>query len=288
MMQPGQRKVLQKPLQPSMRTAFGHGRGMDWADGAVQTLFGSGGASAGQTLFSAAGDAESRKEGPAMAILATDILLIGVKIRETRTLGDPAQLKTLLNAYFKDFERTCLGYGKPKETVEQAKYALTAFIDETIINSENNCRDAWVAEPLQTQYFNDNLAGENFFKRLEALLPDLRRNLETAEVYYFCLALGFQGRYRISGGEMLPNVVRNLLKRLEALRGVPPKALSPSAYVHPALQGKGSGGLPLLIASAVLLTVSFILYALLMAAGDGALDPARAAVERLQNRTAAP
>jgi type VI secretion system protein ImpK len=176
---------------------------------------------------------------------------------------------------------------KPPESAEQAKYALAAFIDETVINSDNNCRDAWIAEPLQTQFFNDNLAGENFFKRLESLLPDLRRNLDAAEVCYLCLALGFQGRYRISGQEVLPNVVRNLLKRIEAIKGAPPKAYSPSAYVHPALQGRGSGGKPLIIASAVFLAVSAILFALLMAASDGALEPARTAIERLQTRTPA-
>ena len=287
MMQPGQRKVLNQPIQPSMRTAFGQGRGMDWADGAVQTLFGQGGASAGQTLFGG-GSGAAKKETPSLAILSTDILLIGVKIRETQTLGDADQLKKLLLAYFKDFERTCLSYGKPAEAVEQAKYALAAFIDETVINSENNCRDTWIAEPLQTQFFNDNLAGENFFKRLEALLPDLRKHLEAAEVFYFCMALGFQGRYRISGHEVLPNVVRNLLKRIEGLKGAPAKAYSPSAYVHPALQGKGSGGKPLIIGSAIFLVVSIILYALLMVASDGALEPARTAVERLQTRTQAP
>lgn len=287
MMQPGQRKTLQQPIQQPMRTAFGQGRGMDWADGAVQTMFGQGGASAGQTLFGGGRDKDARKEAPSLAILSTDILLIGVKIRETQSLGDPDHLKKLLVSYFKDFERTCLSYGKSAEDVELARYALAAFIDETVINSDNNCRENWIAEPLQTQFFNDNLAGENFFKRLEALLPELRKHLEAAEVYYFCLALGFQGRYRISGGEVLPNVVKNLLKRIEALRGAPPKAFSPAAYVHPALQGKGSGGKPLIIGSAVFLAVSAILFFLLMQASDGALDPARTAVERLQNRTTA-
>lgn len=286
MMQPGQRRTLQQPIQTSMRTAYGQGRGMDWADGAVQTLFGQGGASAGQTLFGGGGG--GGKDAPAMSVLATDILLLGVKIRETQDLGNPEALKGLLLAYFRDFDRVCVIHRKAPEAAEQVKYALAAFIDETVINSENNCREAWITEPLQTQFFNDNLAGENFFKRLETLLPDLRRHLDVAEVFYLCLALGFQGRYRISGQEVLPNVVRNLLKRIEAIKGAPPKAFSPSAYVHPALQGRGSGGKPLIIASAVFLVVSAILFALLMAASDGALEPARAAVERLQTRTTAP
>jgi type VI secretion system protein ImpK len=286
MMQPGQKKVLQQPIQPAMRTAFGQGRGMDWADGAVQTLFGSNGASAGQTLFGTGG--ASNKEAPSLAILATDVLLIGVKIRETPNLGAADQLKKLLISYIKDFERTCLSHGKPAESVEQAKYALAAFIDETVINSENNCRETWIADPLATAFFNDSLAGENFFKRLETMLPDLKRNLEVAEVYYLALALGFHGRYRLSGQEVLPNVVRNLLKRIESIRGAPAKAVSPSAYVHPGVKGREKSGRPLVIGSAVFLIVSALVYVLLMFASDGALDPARTTIERLQNPVPAP
>lgn len=286
MMQPGQKKVLQQPIQPAMRTAFGQGHGLDWADGAVQTLFGSNGASAGQTLFGTGGSAG--KDAPSLAILATDVLLIGVKIRETPNLGQAEQLKKLLISYMKDFERSCHSHQKPAEAMEQAKYALAAFIDETVINSENNCRDTWITEPLAVSLFNDSLAGENFFKRLEALLPDLKRNLETIEVYYFALALGFQGRYRLSGAEVLPNVVRNLLKRIESMRGAPAKAVSPAAYVHPGMKGRERSGRPLMIASGLLLAVASALYLLLSFASDGALDPARAAVERLQSRVSAP
>jgi type VI secretion system protein ImpK len=285
MMQPGQKRVLQQPIQPSMRTAYGQGGGMDWADGAVQTLFGQGGASAGQTLFGAGG---ADKEAPGLAILATDVLLIGVKMRETPNLGQPDQLRRLLNSYFKDFERSALAYRKPPEAVEQAKYALAAFIDETIINSENNCRETWIADPLAVTYFNDSLAGENFFKRLESLLPDMRRNLDIIEVYYLCLALGFQGRYRLSGPEVLPNVVRNLLKRIEGIKGEPPKAVSPSAYVHPGVKGRERSGKGLVIAASIFLVVSALLYGVLMFASDGALDPARETLERLQSKVPAP
>jgi type VI secretion system protein ImpK len=285
MMQPGQKRTLQQPLQPAMRTAYGQGGGMDWADGAVQTLFGQGGASAGQTLFGAGG---GDKESPGLATLATDVLLIGVKIRETPNLGQPDQLRRLLNSYLKDFERSAVTHRKPAEAVEQAKYALTAFLDETIVNNENNCRETWIADPLAVTHFNDSLAGENFFKRLESLLPDMARNLEIIEVYYLCLALGFQGRYRLSGAEVLPNVVRNLLKKIEGIKGAPPKAVSPSAYVHPGVKGREKSGRGLVIAASVFLIVSALLYGVLMLASDGALDPARETLERLESKVPNP
>lgn len=278
MMKPGEKKVLRQPVSPS-RTSYG-AQGMDWADGAVQTLFGQNGAGAGATLF---GEKTGAKNGgPALVALATDILLIGVKIMETPHLGEPESLKKLLQAYFKDFERNCTIHGKPAELVNHARYALAAFIDETIINTPNNCRESWVNAPLQVEYFNDHSAGEHFFKRLEELLPDIRQNIEAVEVFSQCLALGFQGRYLVQGKEVLPNVVRNLLKRIETVRGTPAKALSPAAYSHPGTQGQTRSGKPLIIAALILVTISVVTFFLLMAASDGPLDTVREMVARLE------
>jgi len=245
----------------------------------VQTLFGQNGASAGQTLFGER--SERQKDSPALVALATDILLIGVKIMETPHLGDAGALKQLLLSYFKDFERSCSIHAKPAEAVDHARYALAAFIDETIINTPNNCREAWIADPLQVQFFNDHSAGEHFFKRLEGLLPDMQRNLEAVEVFYECLALGFQGRYRVQGQELLPNVVRNLMKRIESIKGPPPKAFSPSAYVQPGTQGQTRSGKPLIIGACLILGMAIVLFFLLMAASDGPLDSIRQLVARL-------
>ncbi len=278
MMQPGERKVLSQPIPVPQRTAFGQGRGIDWADGAVQTLFGSGGASAGQTLFS---QKSSPKDGPSLLTLATDLLLIGVKIMETPNLGDTAALRKLLAAYFKDFERTCLTHRKPPEAVEEAKYALAAFIDEVIVSTPNNCREDWASEPLQAQFFNDHSAGEHFFTRLEALIGDMRRNLEALEVFYLCLGLGFQGRYRVEGQELLPNVVRNLLRRIEAVKGKPPQSLSPSAYVQPGLGNRGRGGRPFLIGAGVFLFLAAALFFVLQLSSGSPLDRVDEAVERV-------
>ncbi len=279
MMKPGEKKVLRQPVSSSSRSAYG-AQSMDWADGAVQTLFGQNGAGAGATLFGERSG--SKDDGPSLAALSTDILLIGVKIMQTPHLGDPDSLKQLLHAYFKDFERNCTIHRKPAELANHARFALAAFIDETIINTANNCRESWVGSPLQVEYFNDNSAGEHFFKRLEELLPDIRRNIEAVEVYSQCLALGFQGRYRVQSTEVLPNVVRNLLKRIESVRGTPPKALSPAAYLHPGTQGQTRSGKPLILASAVLLVLAAATFFLLMAASDGPLDTVREMVARLE------
>jgi type VI secretion system protein ImpK len=54
---------------------------------------------------------------------------------------------------------------------------------------------------LQLQFFNESLAGEGFFTRLQQIRRDGRRP-DVLRVYYQCLLLGFQGKYAIRGGDL--------------------------------------------------------------------------------------
>ncbi|MBL8603495.1 MAG: DotU family type IV/VI secretion system protein [Myxococcales bacterium] len=87
-----------------------------------------------------------------------------------------------------------------REDVLEITYAIIALADEVAIYAGGNLRQFWMSRPLQLQYFNENQAGENFFVRVNALRTDPRR-VDVVRVYYMCLVLGFQGRYRVRGGE---------------------------------------------------------------------------------------
>ncbi len=275
MMQPGQKKSLAQPIRSQRAPSEGT---LNWVDGAVQTMFGSQGASAGQTLFGASAE---QKDQPNLATYAMDLLLIGIKIAEVSDIGPAEALQKLLLSYFKEFERSCALARKPSDQVEQAKYALTAFLDEAVINSHHACRQQWIEAPLQDKFFKDPNAGENFFVRLEEMLADLRGNIESVEVYYLCLALGFQGRYRLHNTEKLPVVVSNMLKKIDAVRGAAPKALSPSANVHPGKASKENTGRLLWILSFGFLALAIILYFVLMHFSAAPLDSVSDLLEKL-------
>jgi type VI secretion system protein ImpK len=81
-----------------------------------------------------------------------------------------------------------------------AAYAVVALADEVALAMPGAVASFWMYNLLQLRYFNENLAGENFFRRAEQLRADPRR-YAVLRVYYLCLLFGFQGRYRISGGE---------------------------------------------------------------------------------------
>jgi len=95
-------------------------------------------------------------------------------------------------------------------------YALVALTDEVAINTPEPLRSYWMSQPLQLHYFGENVAGEGFFSRLQALLSDGRR-IEVLRVYHLCLLFGFQGKYGFPGGDVellrVADGVRNLLER---------------------------------------------------------------------------
>ena len=76
--------------------------------------------------------------------------------------------------------------------LEEARFAMTAWVDETVLRSTWSGRDAWEREPLQLTLFATNRAGDEFYEHLERLPPDC---LAAREAYFFCLAMGFEGGY---------------------------------------------------------------------------------------------
>lgn len=117
--------------------------------------------------------------------------------------------------------------GMQDRDVQEMLYAIIALIDEVALSKPEPMRGFWSTRPLQLQYFNDNLAGENFFQRMQQLRGD-RRRADVLRVYYLCMQLGFQGRYAIRGGEVelmrIGDVVR---KDVEAAMDIPDE-LSPA------------------------------------------------------------
>jgi len=99
----------------------------------------------------------------------------------------------------------------------EARYALAAFIDERVLGSSWPGREDWMRQPLQLLWYGENAAGENFFKRLRALLSAPER-LPAVQVYGLCLALGFRGVYEAEAkrdGKALAKFQRAAFRRLE-------------------------------------------------------------------------
>lgn len=129
-----------------------------------------------------------------------------------------------------------------REDYDLARFAVFAWIDETILSSSWNEKNRWQGEQLQLTYFKTSEAGEIFFDKLNAIGPHQR---DVREVFYLCLALGFQGRYCREGDEFLLDQVKtsNLKLLTGSSVGIPSLErgeIFPEAYVRDIQQAEPS------------------------------------------------
>lgn len=115
-----------------------------------------------------------------------------------------------------------------------ALFAVAAFLDELIMNSDWSHKPRWSGELLQRHFFNTTRAGVEFFQRLDRLNPYNPVERDVREVYFYCLALGFAGQYYRPGDKA------RLVEILEANAEI----LSASLNTRYLLEEPGESGEP--------------------------------------------
>lgn len=162
--------------------------------------------------------------------LATPVFETILRIRAG--LVTPSEdLRRQIGAELARLEREADRLGVAERRIQSAKFAVVAFTDETVLTADFPLRLEWEKSPLQLEWFGDQLAGETFFERLDALVAGVEDEAEVLEVYYVCLLLGFKGKYKLFGEEQLAGVVARVedaLRREGRLRagGLSPHGLA--------------------------------------------------------------
>jgi type VI secretion system protein ImpK len=132
---------------------------------------------------------------------------------------DKAAFAEHMTQFLGDVDRNGRALGVQAEDITAAKYAFSAAVDEIILRSEYDIREAWEQRPLQLRLFGDQLAGEHFFHRLEDLRAKGSAHLQALEVFHMCLLLGFQGRYALDGHDKLNYLTARLGDEIARMRG---------------------------------------------------------------------
>src|ERR1019366_5750212 len=96
-------------------------------------------------------------------------LCLASELPSARALPPPAGLQRRLAGLLEDMTRRCRESGIPDEDINEARYAIVAFADEQIFRSAWPGRAQWMRQPLQLSYFNENTAGEGFFRHMAGL-----------------------------------------------------------------------------------------------------------------------
>lgn len=133
----------------------------------------------------------------------------------------PEAVKGKIANLFRLLDKQARMAGAEQADVQQAKFALCAYLDE--IAMAGPLAGGWAS--LCQEYFGESNAGENFYSRLESLRhSNETRKRDLLEVYYLCLALGFQGRLGDTEGVEKRKVLMDGICR--ELRGEGAKRLS--------------------------------------------------------------
>ena len=120
-----------------------------------------------------------------------------------------------ISQIFSKFHKLAINNNINTEVFNHAKYAFSAYIDEMVLYSNWPEKTIWAEKTLQATFFSEQLAGEGFFERLDKIQKNNPNNIELIKLYYFCLELGFQGKYRVLEKELLIHFKNKLFEKIE-------------------------------------------------------------------------
>lgn len=160
---------------------------------------------------------------------ASALLALAAKLYNRPSHPSPQRLKQQLSAEIRNFHTTAAQAGIGGETIQQASHALCTTLDEAIFNTPWGQQSGWTEQSLLSEFHGSVAGGEEFFFKLKEAGQDPARNLHLLELMYLCLAVGFQGRYRMTdnGKAKLEQIQAWLVQLIRQQRGSSEKVLSP-------------------------------------------------------------
>ncbi len=209
--------------------------------------------------------------------VCSNVLSLILQLRNSRDLPAPDILQRRVLGLFDQMMERGREERIPEQDMIDAKFALAAFADEVIYHSTWPGKTQWLSNPLQLQFFGLNTAGDGFFVNLDNLHGARGRN-HVAQIYFLCLALGFQGKYRLRNQEGLAQVVEGLGNYVAVSEGGG-DVLAPNAERKDAGGGAVRRELPLVLLALVFFGLAVLAVVIMrLVVGSNASD----AVEAIQ------
>lgn len=161
--------------------------------------------------------------------LAVPLLVLAGRLRGQVANADVESLRRQCIQEVRAFEERARQAGVPAEDVLAARYALCTALDEAVLNTPWGAQSGWANQSLLVTFHRESFGGEKFFQILDRLQSEPQRYVALLELLYVCLALGFEGRYRLDerGANRLTEIRQDLYRRLERLHGTLEPELSP-------------------------------------------------------------
>ena len=127
-------------------------------------------------------------------------IILRLSSLQAQPAGSSQDFRASIRAALKAAMEQARAYGYSSEINQLAFFAAVAFLDESVLKTQNPALADWAQRPLQEEMFGHNRAGEVFFDHLQTLLgrADSAETADCLEVYCLCMLLGFKGRYALT------------------------------------------------------------------------------------------
>jgi type VI secretion system protein ImpK len=165
-----------------------------------------------------------------LALIYQEVLTAIERLRANRQgITDPQAFRHHTREALKTAANQALAAGYPADYVRFATFVTVAFLDESVLNSQNPIFSDWLRKPLQEELFGTHIAGEVVFQNLDQLMAadDSQDVADLLEVHHLCLLLGFCGRYSAGNRGELAHRINRIAEKIRRIRG-PAGPLSPA------------------------------------------------------------
>ena len=183
--------------------------------------------------------------------ICTDLFSLILYLRESGAVEGADVLYERFISLFSTIEGKARSLDIPDVDIEDGKYALVALTDETM---------RWTSR-LEQQFFRKNIAGEEFFRRLEQI-KESKGRIGVLRIYYLCLTLGFEGKHFRTPEKL--EVYIEELSQLLGLKGV--EKLSPRGEPSEEVKQSRSFGIPAWapwVCAGAGIVIIFVIFAIL-------------------------
>ncbi|MEZ5399662.1 MAG: DotU family type IV/VI secretion system protein [Bryobacteraceae bacterium] len=159
-----------------------------------------------------------------LAIVFQELLTVIVRVRADRQPIQHVdhfrnQVRNALLAAQEEAVRT----GYSRDLAFRAAQAVTAFLDESVLDSANPAYRDWARQPLGPEFFQQHVAGEVFYLNIRDMLSgdDTQHTADLLELYLQCMLLGYRGRLGGREGDVRATTER-MLEKIMRIRGQQP------------------------------------------------------------------
>jgi type VI secretion system protein ImpK len=187
-----------------------------------------------------------------LTIAASPLLQVLDRLRLVRRPPDIQMLRQRVVQDLEAFERRGRTAHIPMEQLRPAHYALCASIDDAVLNAPWGPTSGWESRTLVATFHPGARGTDAFFDQLSHMLKTADKFLAVIELMYFCLSLGFMGRYREPRAQSeLERIRAETYAVVVARRPTAPPELSLHWRGVVAPYQPGQSGLPVWVAFAI-------------------------------------